>query len=295
MQAIKIEKGFHDLALEKAMLITVKDYCTELNCMRDYGQPVHKNTYQMMKNLKTDEVFCPKCKLYANSKHNSYSDTEKSDVWFDQERKKYLKRNSIFSATRFTEKGMNKYIAKTSQEQAVKDSAQKATLRIAKGDVVNVMLNGPSGSGKSHLAFAIASNVNEVSASKKQQLTCLFVDFTTLVSKIRETYNDNYRGTDTRESILDMVRLADCLVLDDVGAEAKVYSQKGSSDHTYGILFDILNARDGQASTIITSNLSYDQFKQSFDQRVTSRLQTNLMKIDFTGITDKRHEYGTSV
>ena len=79
------------------------------------------------------------------------------------------------------------------------------------------------------------------------------------------------------------------LVIDDVGAETgRTTTKKEATDHNYTLLFDILNARDGLASTIITSNLTYPQLEKVYDDRITSRISYNLVKIDFGEIVDKR-------
>lgn len=289
MQTIGIDAGFHKLMLEKKQIIFADEFCTEESCMRDYGKPVHKNTFKMMLDLNTNEMFCPKCKLHAASKNVSYVDTRVSEQWIDKEKKRYFKRYSMFAGKSFVNKGMKEFQAVTPQEVRVADEVKKAIQKLAEGSVVNVAMTGGPGAGKSHMAYAMAFNVNEMSADRKGQLTCLFVDFNSLVSRVKASYNDGATDKETRESILETIKLADVLVIDDIGAETgRTATKKEATDHTYNLLFDILNARDGLASTIITSNLSYPQLERVYDDRIMSRLSLNLIKIDFDGISDKR-------
>ena len=86
---------------------------------------------------------------------------------------------------------------------------------------------------------------------------------------------------------------ADVLMLDDLGTDVgKADTTKQASDHTYKTLFKVLNARDGTKSTIISTNLTYDQLKKVYDERVSSRLSMNLKILDFSEINDKRPGFG---
>lgn len=287
MQPIGIDSGFHKLMLEKKQMIFADEFCTETTCMRDYGKPVHKNTFRMMLDLNTNEMFCPKCKLHAASKNVSYVDTQVSEQWLDKEKKRYFKRYSMFAGKSFVDKGMKEFQAVTPKEVSAKDQVKQLINKLASGEIVNAVLSGGPGAGKSHLAYATAFNVNEMAADRKGQLACLFVDFNALISRVKGTYSDD--ATETREDILNVLKYADVLVIDDVGAETgRTSTKKEATDHTYTLLFDILNARDGLASTIITSNLSYPQLEKVYDDRIMSRLSFNLVKIDFGDITDKR-------
>lgn len=287
MQTIGIDAGFHKLMLEKKQIIFADEFCTEETCMRDYGKPVHKNTFKMMLDLNTNEMFCPKCKLHAASKNVSYVDTRVSEQWIDKEKKRYFKRYSMFAGKSFVNKGMKEFKATTPKEVRVFEDVRTVIQKLADGEIVNVVMSGGPGAGKSHLAYATAFNVNEMAADRKGQLACLFVDFNALISRVKGTYNDD--ATETREDILNVLKYADVLVIDDVGAETgRTSTKKEATDHTYTLLFDILNARDGLASTIITSNLSYPQLEKVYDDRIMSRLSFNLVKIDFGDIADKR-------
>ena len=287
MQTIGIDAGFHKLMLEKKQMIFADDFCTETTCMRDYGKPVHKNTFRMMLDLNTNEMFCPKCKLHAASKNVSYVDTQVSEQWMDKEKKRYFKRYSMFAGKSFVDKGMKEFNSVTPKEVSVKDQVKQIINKLADGEIVNVVMSGGPGAGKSHLAYAAAFNVNEMSADRKGQLACLFVDFNALVARVKATYND--KSIESRDDVLNELKYADVLVIDDVGAETgRTTTKKEATDHNYTLLFDILNARDGLASTIITSNLTYPQLEKVYDDRITSRISYNLVKIDFGEIADKR-------
>ena len=282
METIKLDQKFETLMLEKAMMIWTNDYCTEENAMQDYGKPVHKGEFRMMKDLKTDKVFCPKCKLYAQSKNVSYEDTKISESYIDKEKKRYLQINSIFANKSFLNKGMKNFQVVTKEEKQVYEKIKNVTGKIADGEIMNVIMTGPPGSGKSHLAYSMAFNVNEMSFDRKGQLVCLFIDLNEVINKILSNWDD-------RKNILDTIKIADVLVIDDVGAEVgRMDTLKQSTDHTYKTLLEILNAREGVATTIMTTNLNMTQLEKMYDERIKSRMQSGYIEVDFSKISDKR-------
>lgn len=193
----------------------------------------------------------------------------------------------------FLDKGFKGFDAKTKLELEARDTAMAISKEIASGKVLNAILTGPAGTGKSHLAHSIAFNINEMSADYKKQLTCLFIDFTSVMEKILASYGDKATDKKTAEYYIDLMKNADVLVLDDLGTDVgKTDTKKQASDHTYKTLFKILNAREGTKTTIISTNLTYAQLKTAYDERISSRISMNLNIIDFSAIDDKRPGFG---
>jgi DNA replication protein DnaC len=277
---------------ERLMLEHMHIYVDEY-CSAEDNPGIHINTYQKMKSLLTDEVYCPKCKLETRNTKVSIDETEASSQWKDKEKKKYLKRYSIYGGRSFLDKGFKGFDAKSKQELEACDKAKAISIDIASGKVTNVLLTGPAGTGKSHLAHAIVFNINEMSASYKKQLSCLFIDFTSVMELIIASYSNTATDKKTADWYIDLMKNADVLVLDDLGTDVgKADTTKQASDHTYKTLFKVLNARDGTKSTIISTNLTYDQLKKVYDERVSSRLSMNLKILDFSEINDKRPGFG---
>lgn len=273
---------------ERVMLehlqIFVDEYCTA-----EDNPGIHANTFQKMKNLQTDEVYCPKCRLEGRNNAVSLEETTASVQWKDKERKKYLKRYSIYGGSSFLDKGFKGFDAKSKQELEAKDKAMLISKEIASGKVINVILSGPAGTGKSHLAHSMIFNINEMAADYNKQLTCLFIDFTSVMEKIIASYSETATDKKTAEYYINLMKNADVLVLDDLGTDVgKTDTTKQASDHTYKTLFKILNAREGTKSTIISTNLTYDQLKAAYDERISSRISMNLRILDFSAIADKR-------
>jgi len=125
-----------------------------------------------------------------------------------------------------------------------------------------ILLYGPPGTGKTHLATALLRNVIEFKG-----LRGIFCDFRGLLMDLRSSYEN--RGPSSE--ILDVVRKAPLLVLDDVGAER-------NTEWAREIFAEIVNYRYTQSlPTVITTNLRFDvyssdSFVEKFDERTESRL-----------------------
>ncbi|NKC68973.1 ATP-binding protein [Vagococcus fluvialis] len=141
---------------------------------------------------------------------------------------------------------------------------------------------GGAGTGKSHLLVGVLKNINELSSDKR----CLFVSVPKLLSNIKKSFNEPYneRG---EAYYMQLLADSDVLGLDDIGGELSMNTNKQATDFTINILCNILNAREGK-STLFTSNLTIEQLSELMDERIISRVKTNVIYMDFNNISDKR-------
>jgi len=144
-----------------------------------------------------------------------------------------------------------------------------------------VLLYGPPGTGKTHLAAATLKNIIE-----HKGLKGAFCDFRNLLIELRNSFS----SSESTGEILDGVRKAPLLVLDDVGAER-------NTEWAKEIFAEIINYRYTQnLPTIITTNLRFDiytenSFVAKFDERTESRLY-DMCKIVKVEGHDRRKEVG---
>lgn len=120
-----------------------------------------------------------------------------------------------------------------------------------------LMIAGTYGTGKTHLAAAIA---NELIGKKTPVICMTMID---LLDKIRETYNTyrdartgNYDGEFSEASLLQKYQDVPLLIIDDIGSEQP--TEWGISK-----IFAIINARyEGYMPTIVTTNYSGDELER---------------------------------
>jgi len=117
-----------------------------------------------------------------------------------------------------------------------------------------LVLTGPIGCGKTHLAAAIANH------ALANQTRVLFAVVPDLLDHIRATFMPS--STVTYDSRFEAVRSTFLLVLDDLGAE---YSSPWAQEK----LYQIFNHRyNYELPTVVTTNVPFDKF----DPRISSRM-----------------------
>jgi len=123
----------------------------------------------------------------------------------------------------------------------------------------NVVLVGPVGTGKTHLATALG-----IEAIKRGHHV-VFYRASDLVRALTEA-----RDARTLSRLQDRLRRASLLLLDELGF---VPFEKAGGE----LLFDVLSARHERAATVITSNLAFSEWNRVFgDDKLTAALLDRL-------------------
>lgn len=146
----------------------------------------------------------------------------------------------------------------------VLDKAKKTAEQYAVDfpNVGNLLFSGTYGTGKSHLSVSITKELI------KQGKTCIFISFPKLITKIKDTFNDD---SATEDQIIRLMKQVDLLVIDDIGAEH-------CTPWTTSKLFEIIDDRSGRP-TVFTTNLNAKSLKDWVGERIFSRMMNNTTAI----------------
>lgn len=164
----------------------------------------------------------------------------------------------------------------SAQERASLNKATKACWKFAQDLSGFLVLTGPNGNGKTHLAAAIANHVVATQA----------VAFTTvpdLLDRLRSTYNNE--GGPSYDDVVKSVQDVPLLILDDLGAE------KGN-EWVFEKLFQILDARyRNAAATVITTNLDVGWLPKRIASRLSDVIVSQVVTIIAPDIRPHRGLY----
>ena len=142
-----------------------------------------------------------------------------------------------------------------------------------------LLFTGPRGSGKTHLAAAIAGECSD------REMTVVYAFVPTLLDHLRSTFSpDSPIGYD---DLFEQLKNAPLLILDDLGAES---STPWAEDKLYQI---VVHRHESRLPTVITTAFSIDEMEQA-KPRLASRLVDSLV-VDWEPITapnyrDQRRE-----
>lgn len=198
-------------------------------------------------------------------------------------KKGFLRNNSIISKQSYLDKTLQDWQTKNeTNKNFIKNLARQTTMQLIEGKPLNVILySEKSGTGKSHLAFAMLNTINEKSEElnkDKGQMRCLAVSFNELLTRIKQTISD---GHNQEGHYLELLNKADVLLIDDLGTGKP-------SEYETNILFSILESRSEEKATIITTNLDTQKLLKKYDNRIVSRLKANGISLNFELLDDYR-------
>ncbi|OHR53644.1 ATP-binding protein [Staphylococcus sp. HMSC061G12] len=164
---------------------------------------------------------------------------------------------------------VNNYIPNNESQVKAKKTAIEYVQNFTteKDKMKSILFRGSYGTGKSHLAYAIAK------AIKNKGYKVAYMQIPDLMDRIKATYNNqSYETFD--ELKMQLINL-DLLVLDDIGVS--------NSDHDLGKLYTIVNNRQNK-NNIFTTNFKESELNQNVHwHRINSRMKKGSRKVNVIG------------
>ena len=131
----------------------------------------------------------------------------------------------------------------------------------------SLLLYGKTGLGKTHLSLAIAGKAVEAGYG------VIYMTAQNLFNRLEREKFGRGDGENTEQSILD----CDLLIIDDLGSEF-------STQLTVSALYNIVNCRGlEEKPTIISTNLVPDELKDTYSDRIASRILSSYTILQFDG------------
>lgn len=238
--------------------------------------------FKVVKMMDIDgQAVCPLCE---SEKRKMELENEMNE--FHKDRLKYpnkliFRRDSLVSDETILKARFGNFEADGKEEAHNLELVKSSVLDFTKGKSFTLWLQGKPGTGKSHLSYAFAHEVNKIGKYK-----VLFIDMSELVKEIRSTFNN--QSTETEQSIIKKLTSTDLLILDDIGSEVgNIDTNNTASDFISRVVFAIFNGRQGK-TTICTTNLSGSQLKRIYDAKTFSRMFRDYRFIKFENSKDRR-------
>ncbi len=138
-------------------------------------------------------------------------------------------------------------------------------------DPANLLLYGNTGVGKTFLSNCIAKELLDTSHTVVYLTSLQLFD-------ILETYKfDRELSYEEKDATISYILDSDLLILDDLGTEL---NNSFTSSQLYRCIDVRLNHR---RSTVISTNLSFDDLREQYSERIFSRLTSNYSLLKLTG------------
>jgi len=169
-----------------------------------------------------------------------------------------------------------------SEQTATVRQAYQAAIAFAKNPQGWLVLHGSKGTGKSHLAAAIANHLESLPEAVRPLV--LFLISPDMLDLLRSGYN-----TGDYDDLLNLCREVDVLILDDLGVEQE-------KDWVNEKLFQILNYRSqAELPTIIVTNHRLEELEPRIYDRVSDDDLSTSVEILAPTYRQRRSAPGTIV
>jgi DNA replication protein DnaC len=199
---------------------------------------------------------CPACRAFADAKQE-----------IEAERREQAKRITAWQRAigeacipeRFRACTFDAYRITTDAQRQVVERAREYVEHFDEHRGKSLIFVGSTGTGKTHLAVAIALQLI------RRGKSALYTTVTRAVMRVKDTWRRESKKTES-EALAELV-FPDLLILDELGVQLRTRSERV-------VLFEIVNQRYEQLkSMIFISNLSEDAAMAALDERIVDRLR----------------------
>jgi DNA replication protein DnaC len=201
--------------------------------------------------------YCPSCQQEQKERER-----QRKVEANEEHGRQQITRNRVSARipTRFAKCTFDQYIARSEDQKTALTVAWSFATNfdsvLARGS--SLTMCGSPGTGKTHLAAAIANHVLGTGR------TVVYKQAIEAIQGIRDTWRKD--AVETESSVLESFVKADLLVLDEIGVQFRSEAEKIH-------LFDILDGRyREQKPTVLISNLGAKEFSDCLGERVFDRL-----------------------
>lgn len=239
--------------------------------------------------------FCPVCrkkeleeKVY---REKALPEKQRYDV---KNTSHFLKSKSIIIDQSIKDATFDNFKVVDEVTNQLKLNGQSIVREVLNGSDKNYLFAGNVGTGKSHLAHAIAYQLNVESFKLGKPIKTVYISIPQMVTLIRHSYSLSSKALEDykykKNYFIELSRKCDFVVFDDLGAElGQVQRQDAAANDIIILLGEIFETRV-KKPTIITTNLEPQQVRKMYDDRVESRVNDGFNKdaVIFAGTADKR-------
>lgn len=282
------------------------DYC-QLHTFRRNGEDVIKPVQKM---VIEGEIVCPRCE--SEKREKALVDKWSAHANDVEQLKRYntLYRDSLVSDATILAATLENYTIGYKELQnpknlssedierlklGVKEQQENLSLvkgyidRFKDGQIFNVIFQGVTGVGKSHLGYGMMQELNNYFRNESPNKSCLFISVDDMFREIKGTFKDK-ESKYTEQYFVKKLSGVDFLVLDDLGAEnGSVDSSKEASNFVQTVLNAVTTARQDK-TTIVTTNVSSKTLYSMYGKRIVSRIFKHPEYVIFKHAKDKRPE-----
>lgn len=199
-----------------------------------------------------------------------------SQAKHDKELQAQVHAKRVAAATipvRHADCGFKNYSTNLDEQRTARDQCRKLADDFIKGELRNLIMTGRTGTGKTHLACAIARNILHKGK---------FAKYTTSEDMASQIANAWTKTDDSEAAAIYRFTEHDLLIIDEYGLHDQ-------HENRLKLVHKVLYARyDAKKPTVLISNFTTEQLKSNLGDRLWSRFQHDGLTVVECNWTDAR-------